>query len=174
MHIFFQYFYFFFYVFFIFIANPAVHMGYVFITPDSPLMMFWAAGLYYTFMALKYGRTKDFIISGFLVGAMMLSKYAGILFPVAVFIYNKIYKKIGINTAILAFHTGNRIDAQAILKLCEPHLENEWAHGKYRFLKLKQQLSKEEEDLPKPTNSCHMQYYCELDFEPWLVTFTHD
>ena len=28
------------YVFFIFIANPAVHMGYVFITPDSPLMMF--------------------------------------------------------------------------------------------------------------------------------------
>lgn len=75
------------YVFFIFIANPAVHMGYVFITPDSPLMMFWAAGLYYTFMALKYGRTKDFIISGFLVGAMMLSKYAGVLFPVAVFIY---------------------------------------------------------------------------------------
>ena len=75
------------YVFFIFITNPAVHMGYVFITPDSPLMMFWAAGLYYTFMALKYGRTKDFIISGFLVGAMMLSKYAGVLFPVAVFIY---------------------------------------------------------------------------------------
>ena len=72
------------YVFFIFIANPAVHMGYVFITPDSPLMMFWAAGLYYTFMALKYGKTKDFIISGFLVGAMMLSKYAGILFPAAV------------------------------------------------------------------------------------------
>ena len=75
------------YVFFIFIANPAVHMGYVFITPDSPLMMFWAAGLYYTFMALKYGKTKDFIISGFLVGAMMLSKYAGILFPAAVFLY---------------------------------------------------------------------------------------
>ena len=74
----------------------------------------------------------------------------------------------------MAFHTGNRIDAQTILKLCEPHLKNEWAHGKYRFLKLKQQLSKEEEDLPKPTNSCHRQYYCELDFEPWLVTFTHD
>ena len=87
---------------------------------------------------------------------------------------DKIYKKIGINIAILAFHTGNRIDAQTILKLCEPHLKNEWAHGKYRFLKLKQQLSKEEEDLPKPTNSCHRQYYCELDFEPWLVTFTHD
>ncbi len=75
------------YVFFIFIANPAVHMGYVFITPDSPLMMFWAAGLYYTFMAFKYGKTRYFIISGFLVGAMMLSKYAGVLFPAAVFIY---------------------------------------------------------------------------------------
>ncbi len=75
------------YVFFMFIANPAVHMGYVFITPDSPLMMFWAAGLYYTFMAFKYGRTSDFIISGFLTGAMMLSKYAGILFPISVFIY---------------------------------------------------------------------------------------
>lgn len=75
------------YVFVIFVANPAVHMGYVFITPDSPLMMFWAAGLYYTFMAFKYGKTGYFIISGFLVGAMMLSKYAGVLFPVAVFMY---------------------------------------------------------------------------------------
>lgn len=74
-------------VLFMFILNPAVHMGYVFITPDSPLMMFWTAGLYYTFLALKYDKTKYFIISGFLVGAMMLSKYTGILFPVAIFLY---------------------------------------------------------------------------------------
>lgn len=82
-----------FYVLIIFIVNPAVHMGYVFITPDSPLMMFWSIGMYYTYKAIKYNKTKDFIISGFLVGCMMLSKYAGILFPLSVFIYLIIFQR---------------------------------------------------------------------------------
>lgn len=87
---------------------------------------------------------------------------------------DKIYKKIGINLALVACKTGNNIDAKNILKICEPHLENEWPHGKYRFLKLKQQLSENTEELTIPSNVGCTQYYCELEFEPWLVTFTHD
>lgn len=87
---------------------------------------------------------------------------------------DKIYKKIGINIAILALKTGNHIDLKNILKLCEPHLKNEWPYGKFRFLKLKQQLSENTDELPNPSDSCFMQYYCGLEFEPWLVTFTHD
>ncbi len=71
----------------IFAIIPVTHMGYVFITPDSPLMMFWTAGMYYTWLAINEGKTKDFIISGFLTGCMMLSKYTGILFPLSVFIF---------------------------------------------------------------------------------------
>lgn len=81
------------YLFFMFITNPAVHMGYVFITPDSPLMMFWAVGLYYTYKALIDGKTIYFIISGFVAGAMMLSKYTGVLFPISVFIYLILFRR---------------------------------------------------------------------------------
>lgn len=80
-------------VLFIFIFIPAVQMGYCFITPDSPLMMFWAMGMYYGFMALKYGKTKYFIIAGIACGLMMLSKYTGILFPVSLFIYLLVYRR---------------------------------------------------------------------------------
>ncbi len=71
----------------VFSIIPATHMGYVFITPDSPLMMFWTAGMYYTWLAIDNGKTKYFIIAGILTGCMMLSKYTGLLFPISVFIY---------------------------------------------------------------------------------------
>lgn len=74
-------------VLFIFAIIPATQMGYVFITPDSPLMMFWTAGMYYTWLAIDKGELKDYIIAGILTGCMMLSKYTGVLFPISVFIY---------------------------------------------------------------------------------------
>lgn len=77
----------------LFIFLPAVQMGYCFITPDSPLVMFWAMGMYYTYLALKEGKTIHFILSGILTGLMMLSKYAGILFPAAVFIYLLFFRR---------------------------------------------------------------------------------
>lgn len=66
---------------------PATQMGYVFITPDSPLIMFWAAAQYYIYKAVNSSSTKYYIIAGVLTGFTMLSKYAGILLPVSVFIF---------------------------------------------------------------------------------------
>lgn len=71
----------------IFTIIPATQMGYVFITPDSPLIMFWCAAMYYTWLAIDTNKTKYFIISGFLTGFMMVSKYTGVLFPASVFIF---------------------------------------------------------------------------------------
>ncbi len=71
----------------IFSVIPATQMGYVFMTPDSPLIAFWAAAMYYTWLAVDTGRTRYFIIAGLLTGCAMLSKYAGVLFPAGVFIF---------------------------------------------------------------------------------------
>lgn len=70
-----------------FAITPAAQMGYVFITPDSPLIMFWTAAQYYVYKAMKSDSWKEYIISGFLIGFAMLSKYTAVLLPVSVFIY---------------------------------------------------------------------------------------
>lgn len=87
---------------------------------------------------------------------------------------DKIYKKICINLAILAEKNGEIYDVKQLLKLCSPHLKNEWEYAKYRFLKLQQSITGVSNVLPKPLDSCYMQYYCDIEFEPWLVNFTHD
>lgn len=87
---------------------------------------------------------------------------------------DKIYKKICINLAILAQKCDKQYDLEQLLKLCSPHLKNEWEYGKYRFLKLEQSITGLSQALPKPTDSCYIQYYCDIEFEPWLVNFTHD
>ena len=71
----------------IFSIIPATQMGYVFITPDSPLIMFWAAAMYYTWLAVNSNKTTHFMIAGLLTGCAMLGKYTGLLFPVSVFIF---------------------------------------------------------------------------------------
>lgn len=87
---------------------------------------------------------------------------------------DKIYKKICINLAILASKNGNLFDVKHLLGICKPHLENEWSYGKYRFIKLEQHITGTEAELPKPSDPRFNQYYCELEFEPWVVNFTHD
>ncbi len=75
------------YVLIMFSVLPAVWLGYMIVTIDSPLMAFWAAAQYYTYKAIETDKTKYFIIAGILTGCTMLSKYTGILFPVGVFIF---------------------------------------------------------------------------------------
>lgn len=87
---------------------------------------------------------------------------------------DKIYKKICINLAIIASKNGDILDVEQLLGICKPHLENEWQYGKYRFTKLEQHITGTEAELSKPSDPRYNQYYCELEFEPWLVNFTHD
>lgn len=64
----------------IFESVVLVHAGYTIVTTDAPLILFWSLGLLSTYRVLTRGQTRDFLLSGFFVGAMMLSKYTAILF----------------------------------------------------------------------------------------------
>ena len=87
---------------------------------------------------------------------------------------NKIYKKISINLALIAFKNNNINDALNILEKCQSHLISEWNHGKYRFFKLYQQITNKEVQLIEPPDAKQIQYYCTIEFEPWLINFSHD
>lgn len=74
-------------VFISFVVTPATQMGYVFITPDSPLIMFWCAAQYYIYKGINSNKTSHYVISGFLLGFAMLSKYTAVLLPMSVLIF---------------------------------------------------------------------------------------
>lgn len=88
---------------------------------------------------------------------------------------DKIYKKICINMAVVASKDNSRIsEAKDLLDQCYPHLANEWSHGKYRFFKLYEKVTGIKNVLTPPADSNQFQYYCGIEFEPWLLNFSHD
>jgi len=87
---------------------------------------------------------------------------------------DKIYKKMGINMALLASKNNQFDQALALLSRCRPHMEKEMAHARYRFLKLEQEITGNDSFLPEPSEPHFFQYYCGIEFEPWLVNFSHD
>ncbi len=71
----------------IFSSIALVHAGYILTTPDSPLILFWSLSLYYSYKAIFYGKTKDYFLTGVMLGFMMLSKYTAILFVFMLLIF---------------------------------------------------------------------------------------
>lgn len=70
------------------LAVPAVQAGFTLATPDSPLVLFWAAGLYFARRAVAGpGLWRDFLLAGLAVGLDMASKYTALLLPMAVAAY---------------------------------------------------------------------------------------
>jgi 4-amino-4-deoxy-L-arabinose transferase-like glycosyltransferase len=67
------------YSYLIFILSPAVTAGLIITTPDSPLLFFLTASMYYAAKAFFEEKTKYFILAGALGGAALLSKFNGIL-----------------------------------------------------------------------------------------------
>jgi len=63
------------------------HAGYIFATPDAPLILFWTLSLYYSFKAIFEGKLLDFILAGLFLGAMMISKYSAIMLPLSILIF---------------------------------------------------------------------------------------
>ena len=59
---------------------PATNLGYTLITPDSPLIMFWAMALYYCYLAVSEDRWRDYLLAGLSLGGLLLSKYTSVLF----------------------------------------------------------------------------------------------
>jgi len=71
----------------IFLSVLLTHAGYIFATPDAPLTLFWTLSLYYTYQAIFENRTRDFLLAGLFLGAMMISKYSAIMLPLAIVIF---------------------------------------------------------------------------------------
>jgi 4-amino-4-deoxy-L-arabinose transferase-like glycosyltransferase len=66
------------------LAMPAVQFGFTLATPDSPVVLMWAAGVYFGCRAVAgEGRSRDFLLAGLAAGAAMASKYTAVLLPAA-------------------------------------------------------------------------------------------
>ncbi len=89
------------------------------------------------------------------------------------FVDDKIYKKICINLALISSKTNDPFNGIEILDICRPHMQNEWENGKYRFHKLYSQLTGNT-FIENNVSTKNGSYYCEIEFEPWLINFSHD
>lgn len=70
-----------------FLSLPVIQIGSTIITTDAPHMLFWTMASYYSYLALRDERTRDFIITGVLVGLALLSKYTAVLLPTFFFLF---------------------------------------------------------------------------------------
>lgn len=87
---------------------------------------------------------------------------------------DKIFKKVCINLAYLSVKSNKTPIGINVLERCKPHIESETPHGKYRFLKLQRVLTGLVSERLPDANSEYKAYYCDIEFEPWLINFTHD
>ena len=79
--------------FYVFLSAILIVVGSTLITPDIPLMFFWALTLYAAYVYLEEDNKKYALLTGVAAGAMLLSKYTGILPLFTLFIYILIYKR---------------------------------------------------------------------------------
>lgn len=77
----------------IFLSVIVVNAGYIITTPDAPLILFWSLSLYYSYRAIFYKKIKDYILSGVMLGLMMLSKYTAILLIFSIMIFLLLKKR---------------------------------------------------------------------------------
>jgi len=71
----------------IFLSILIVNAGFIITTTDSPIILFWTLSLYYTYKAIFYGSLRDYILTGLMIGFMMLSKYTAIILVFSILIF---------------------------------------------------------------------------------------
>ena len=97
----------------IFLLIPIVQVGFLVMTPDAPLIMFWAVLVNFFYKAVFENKTKYFYFAGIAGGCMLLSKYTGILIYPALILflattkYRKVFLKkefwLSVGLTILVF-----------------------------------------------------------------------
>ncbi len=79
--------------FYIFLSAIFIVGASTLITPDIPLMFFWTLTLYAAYVYLEEDKKNYALLTGVAAGAMLLSKYTGILPLFTLFVYILIYKR---------------------------------------------------------------------------------
>jgi 4-amino-4-deoxy-L-arabinose transferase-like glycosyltransferase len=69
------------------LSLPATNMGFTIVTPDAPLMLFWAVSMYYTYLALTEESIRYHVLAGISMGLLLLSKYTSVLFLGSLFLF---------------------------------------------------------------------------------------
>jgi len=77
----------------IFLSVIVVNAGYIITTTDAPVILFWTLSLYYSYRAIFYKKLQDFILTGVMLGAMMLSKYTAILLVISLLLFLLLKKR---------------------------------------------------------------------------------
>ena len=81
------------YTFYVFLSSILILVGSTLITPDIPQMFFWVLMLYSAYVYLDEDNKKYALLTGLAGGALLLSKYTGILPIFTLVIYVLIYKR---------------------------------------------------------------------------------
>lgn len=81
------------YTFYIYLSSLIVIAASTLITPDIPLMFFSALLLYSAYRYLDENGKRYALLTGLAAGAMLLSKYTGILIIVTLLVYIILYKR---------------------------------------------------------------------------------
>ena len=69
------------------LSLPATNMGFTIVTPDAPLMLFWAVSMYYAYLALTEDSITYHVLAGISMGLLLLSKYTSALFLGSLFLF---------------------------------------------------------------------------------------
>lgn len=85
----------------------------------------------------------------------------------------KIYKKIYINLAWMYHSNGDDDISLSYLEMLKPYLDEEFEHAVSRYKLLYNSIIKNHFTFNKE-NIKLKEYYINIPFEPWLVTFNHD
>ena len=81
------------YTFYIYISSILVLAASTVIAPDIPLMFFWALTLYSAYVYLEEDDKRYALLTGVSAGALLLSKYTGILPLFTLMVYILVYKR---------------------------------------------------------------------------------
>ncbi|MFN8771209.1 MAG: ArnT family glycosyltransferase [Neisseriaceae bacterium] len=69
------------------LSSPLIEAMFFIITPDSPLLMFWAFSLYFFYKGVFEGSTKNIYMTGIFTGLGLLTKYTMVLIFPSLFLF---------------------------------------------------------------------------------------
>lgn len=133
--------------------------------------LFWNKSEYLS-LVLKVNRMLCYFYTGNLLWKELFDKLYEYI-KEEKFVDDKIYKKICVNLALICQKNSEPFKGIEILELCKIHMQNEWENGKYRYNKLYSELTCNS-FIPNSGTLQNRKYYCDIEFEPWLVNFSHD
>ena len=81
------------YTFYIFLTSLIVQGASTIITPDVPLIFFWSLTLYTAYRYIEEGQRHYALWMGLSTGALLLSKYTGVLLPASLIVYILLYRR---------------------------------------------------------------------------------